>query len=241
MISSVAIMRWLSPSPCYMLVLLEVLGFCSPRVLGQEQYPQRYPEAGPPPTLDSTVQLARAVYAPVPEYPKEARAQHVEGVVIFRAKIGADGQLEDLTIGSGDSLLAPAALATVRQWKFEPKRVDGRAVEAETSICLNFSLIPNTHVEQCGPVVQTPEATHQVHPVYPAEARREHIQGDVLLDAVVGRDGNVKSLKPISGDPLLVRAAMDAAKQWRYTPKYDVNGKPVEFSTKITITFLLQP
>ena len=140
-------MRWLSPSPCYTFVLLGVLGLCSPRVLGREQNPQGHSETDTPPTLDDTVQPARAVYAPIPEYPKEARARRIAGLVGLNAKIGADGQIEDLTVGYGDSLLSEAALTAVRQWKFEPERVDGRAVETESSVCLNFSFIPTTHVE----------------------------------------------------------------------------------------------
>jgi protein TonB len=77
---------------------------------------------------------------------------------------------------------------------------------------------------------------HNVQPVYPPEARRVRLEGDVVLEAVVTLEGQVEDLKLISGNPVLARAAMDAVRQWRYTP-YLLNGKPVSKETRITISF----
>ena len=78
--------------------------------------------------------------------------------------------------------------------------------------------------------------TRKVQPVYPVIAIRAGIQGDVKLYAIVSRDGSIENLKLISGHPLLVSAAMDAVKQWKYRP-YILNGDPVEVETYITVTF----
>jgi periplasmic protein TonB len=78
---------------------------------------------------------------------------------------------------------------------------------------------------------------HKVQPVYPAEARRLHMAGSVVIDAVVNVEGQVDDLKLVSGDPLLSRAAMDAVRKWRYNP-YLLNGKPIPRQTRITITFI---
>lgn len=78
--------------------------------------------------------------------------------------------------------------------------------------------------------------TQKVMPVYPQVASRIGLQGDVKLYAVISRDGSIESLKLISGHPLLVAAAMDAVKQWKYRP-YILNGDPVEVETYITVTF----
>ena len=59
---------------------------------------------------------------------------------------------------------------------------------------------------------------HKVQPVYPPEARRMHVEGNVVIDAMVTASGQVDELKLVSGDPLLAPAAMEAVRQWRYTP-----------------------
>jgi protein TonB len=77
---------------------------------------------------------------------------------------------------------------------------------------------------------------HKVEPPYPALARQAHIQGDVVMSAVISKEGTIENLQVLSGHPLLVQAAIDAVKQWRYRP-YTVSGEPVEVETKITATF----
>ena len=79
---------------------------------------------------------------------------------------------------------------------------------------------------------------HQVTPKYPPLARQSRIQGTVVLQAVIGKDGTVQNLHVLSGHPLLTQAAMDAVKQWRYKPYY-VNGEPVEADTQINVNFTL--
>ena len=78
----------------------------------------------------------------------------------------------------------------------------------------------------------------QVPPVYPPLARQARIQGTVVLKAVIATDGTVNSLELVSGHPMLVSAAIDAVKQWRYKP-YLVNGVPAEVHTTINVNFLL--
>ena len=79
---------------------------------------------------------------------------------------------------------------------------------------------------------------HNVNPQYPPLARQAHIQGVVVLLAVIGKDGTVQNLRVKSGSPLLAQAAVDAVKQWRYRP-YLLNGEPVEVDTQININFTL--
>ena len=79
---------------------------------------------------------------------------------------------------------------------------------------------------------------HQVRPTYPPLARAARIQGSVVLQAVIGKDGAIQNLRLISGHPMLAPAAIDAVKQWRYKP-YFLNGEPVEVDTQITVNFTL--
>ncbi|MGH9670005.1 MAG: energy transducer TonB, partial [Terriglobales bacterium] len=65
------------------------------------------------------------------------------------------------------------------------------------------------------------------------------VQGTVMLHVVIGTSGAVESIRVISGHPLLIQAAVDAARQWRYRP-YLLNGQPVEVETQVTVSFKLQ-
>ncbi len=76
----------------------------------------------------------------------------------------------------------------------------------------------------------------RVEPIYPRPASIIRLQGVVKLQAVISKDGTIQSLNVISGHPLLVSAAVDAVRQWRYRP-YILNGEPVEVDTFITVNF----
>ena len=78
----------------------------------------------------------------------------------------------------------------------------------------------------------------RVVPKYPEQAKQQHIQGPVVLNAVVRTDGSVQEVKVVSGEPELVPAAVEAVKQWRFQPQR-AKGNPVEFETQITVNFSL--
>jgi protein TonB len=59
------------------------------------------------------------------------------------------------------------------------------------------------------------------------------------MEAVISKDGSVESLRVVRGHPLLLQAAIDAVKQWKYRPTM-LNGEPVDVVTTITVTFTLQ-
>ena len=80
--------------------------------------------------------------------------------------------------------------------------------------------------------------THKVQPTYPPLARQARIQGVVVLQAEISKDGAIQNLFLISGHPMLVPAAIEAVKQWRYRP-YILNGEPVAVETQITVNFAL--
>jgi periplasmic protein TonB len=86
--------------------------------------------------------------------------------------------------------------------------------------------------------VQQANLVRQVKPPYPPLARQARIQGAVILEAIISRQGRVDQLRVISGHPLLVQAALDAVRQWQYRPTL-LNGEPVEVVTTITVNFNL--
>jgi protein TonB len=94
-----------------------------------------------------------------------------------------------------------------------------------------------SRIKQGGNVTAASIVT-QTRPVYPPLARQARIQGNVLLHAIIDKDGRVAQLEVVSGHPLLVQAALDAVKQWRYKPTL-LNGDPVEVDTQITVTFTM--
>ncbi len=78
----------------------------------------------------------------------------------------------------------------------------------------------------------------KVNPNYPPLARQARIQGQVLLQAEISKDGSIQNLRLISGHPMLAPAAIEAVKQWKYKP-YLLNGEPVEVETQVQVNFTL--
>lgn len=104
------------------------------------------------------------------------------------------------------------------------------------------SRIPASQSRSEQPRVQVPGdvmaklITHKIEPVYPEGARQAQVQGVVVLDAVIGRDGSVVDLHAISGPDELAAAAVDAVKWWRFEP-YRVNGQAVQVETTLAVDF----
>src|SRR5579863_226067 len=86
--------------------------------------------------------------------------------------------------------------------------------------------------------VQSGLLVRRVNPVYPPLARQARIQGVVLLQAEISKEGNIINLQLISGHPMLAPAAIEAVKQWKYKP-YLLNGEPVEVETQVQVNFTL--
>jgi TonB family protein len=75
-------------------------------------------------------------------------------------------------------------------------------------------------------------------PEYPAIAKAARIQGTVLLQAIIGKDGKVADLRTIGGPPMLLQAAMDSVRSWEFQP-FLLDGEPVEVETDINVVFSL--
>jgi periplasmic protein TonB len=78
----------------------------------------------------------------------------------------------------------------------------------------------------------------KVQPPYPALAKAARIEGSVVLKAIIDKEGNITDLQLVSGHPMLVPAAIEAVRQWKYKP-YLLNGQPVEVETTVTVIFTL--
>jgi protein TonB len=86
--------------------------------------------------------------------------------------------------------------------------------------------------------IQPPRLIHQVPPEYPILAKETHTAGKVVIDCVIDEHGNVVQMKVVSGQPLLIQAAFDAVKQWKYEPTR-LNGTPVSVEMSVVIHFSL--
>jgi TonB family protein len=84
----------------------------------------------------------------------------------------------------------------------------------------------------------TDVVTHSVVPAYPTLARQMKVQGSVILEALIGRDGLIQDLHVLSGPPILAGAAQEAVKQWHFRPHFS-GTEAVETQTKITVNFTI--
>jgi TonB family protein len=86
--------------------------------------------------------------------------------------------------------------------------------------------------------IAEPKKIADVKPVYPAEALQSKVQGVVILEAIIDAGGAVRDAKVLRGVPMLDQAALDAVRQWRFTPTL-LNGVPQEVIMTVTVSFTL--
>jgi protein TonB len=96
---------------------------------------------------------------------------------------------------------------------------------------VSIDVIPGGRVRLAVPI-------HKVEPQYPPLAKQMHVSGTVEIEGIIAIDGHLRELRVKSGHPLLVKAALDAVKQWIYAPT-TLNEQPVEVIAPITVTFRL--
>jgi TonB family protein len=100
------------------------------------------------------------------------------------------------------------------------------------------SVVERAGIVELSPDVAEGRLLHRVEPEYPEEARRQQMQGPVVLDVRIGRDGAIQGVTLLSGQRLLADAAIAAVAQWRFKPRM-VKGQAVETQTKIILNFRL--
>jgi len=87
--------------------------------------------------------------------------------------------------------------------------------------------------------LQAAKLIYKVVPVYPPLARVAHVSGTVMLMAIIDEEGNVADIKILSGHALLKDAAVQAVKQWKYSPTV-LNGEPMPVQANVNVIFALQ-
>jgi TonB family protein len=179
-----------------------------------------------------------------PVYPPEAKAAGVQGTVVLEATINKEGRVENLKVISGPEMLQKASLDAVKNWVYKPYLLNGSPVEVKTTINIIFTLGDKAPTPPAQNNTEKTDKDRQdeiqnnlitrVDPVYPALAKKDKIDGIVLLSLVIGKDGvpkDIKIEKSMRGD--YDRSAIEAVRQYRWKP-YD---NPVEVELKMEIQF----
>lgn len=196
-------------------------------------------------------------------YPLEAREKQLQGQVWVKILVTETGDVGNVELISGDPVLAKSAVDAAKKWKFKPFIKGGKPAPVSAKLPFNFAFSENILKEDVPPAdaSATPGApssgdeipkrvrvsqgvsqgllVYKVQPVYPPEARRERIQGTVILRAMISKEGRIADLRLISGPKELAPAAIGAVQQWRYRP-YLLLGNPVAVDTEIQVNFQLR-
>jgi TonB family protein len=243
-------------------VCVVCIAWAWPCAVGQSSQPN--PSAANTPK--QFVAPARLIKRIDPIYPLEARQRVVQGAVVMKATIAADGSVKNFKITNGDPMLRNAARDAVTQWRYEPARVEGVAFAVDTTITLNFSMgetlkqtlfdltqtqtgadgveiaapaplpAPPAGVTRVSGRVMAGQLEKKVDPVYPADALAADARGDVVLLATITKTGDVGDVQAVSGPYRFRDAAIEAVKQWRYKP-YVVEGVAQDVQATITVNF----
>ncbi len=201
-----------------------------------------------------------------PEYPEIARAAGIQGVVIVEVLIGEDGAVREAKVLRPVPMLDQAALDAVLQWKYTPTLLNGQPVPIVMTVTVTFSLNDKANEApvaqraatdapepakfktasgaemvpvRVGSDIKEPIKTKNVAPVYPPEAQRAGVQGAVIIEAVIDTDGTVKQARVLRSVPGLDESAVNAVRQWEYTPTL-LNGAPVPVIMTVTVAFTLK-
>ena len=148
-----------------------------------------------------------------------------------------------------DPLLDNAAIEAVRQWKYNPYIIGEKRVGIIFTITCRFKLKNGVKTEEFdkGAVVagedqeiKPPKLLKKVNPFYPEEARKNKIQGVVVLRVRIDEQGSVEQTMIIKSESsLLNKPATDAVKQWKYEV-LNLKGKPTPVVFNVTISFKLK-
>lgn len=186
----------------------------------------------------SPADTIRVVNPPAPPFlesvknNKEVREKRPAATGWHEARRGGSGAIAKLLI-----LLAVGALLACGMWTYQRFGTSARLPAGGSASAASPEPLLR-RVIVAADVMQS-LITYRTMPVYPEAAQVQGIEGTVMLDTVVGKDGRVLDVHPTSGPPELTGAAIDAVKNWRFSP-FTLNGDAVEVETTIEVEFRLK-
>ena len=168
-----------------------------------------------------------------PVYPDQAKRAKVEGKVTLDVTVEQNGEVSMAKVLNGHQLLQQAAVDAVMQWRFSNPFNDPVTIQ----LTLDFALKAGSDADkrQTSTAERPLINTYKVDAVYPAEAKRRDIQGEVSVEIRVNDNGEVIDAKAVSGNEALRQAAVDAAKQFRFT-----NNRKTTVGATLTFNFVLR-
>lgn len=189
---------------------------------------------------DPSDALGQPITKVAPSYPEDARQAGVQGTVVLNVSIDETGHPTAVEVIKGHELLREAARTAVRQWRWEPVRVDGKPLAVAGTVTVNFRLNGGGAKADppSDPAAPTLTIRKKVPPQYPEQARAEGVQGPVTLKVVIDTDGRPIEVTATEGHDLLRPAATEAVRQWQWEP-VRVEGRLVKYTTTVTVTFRL--
>lgn len=215
------------------------------KVPAPPEFPGEDDSVSPPALIDEAMVL--------PEYPKSEKDAGIEGSVMLKAEILKDGSVGEITVVEGvegHPALEESAIKAFRQWRFSPATEDGQPVDMTIQIPIAFRLdnhgrgdgdtgaAGGTKADETMPQLITESI---VTPEYPEEARDAGVTGRMLLETEVlpdGTPGKITIKEGIPGYPGFDQMAIEAVRQWRFTPGTR-DGKPVTCTVMIPVEFSL--
>jgi TonB family protein len=208
----------------------------------------RSDSAPPKPVVVSPELLSKNLVHQVdPIYPPECKKLGIQGEVLLEVTINKKGEVENISVTKGHPLLVLSALVAVKQWKYRPYLMDAAAVPVISTISVNFSLQEagtgtgkrtEPALIRLNSNAMAANVIYRVEPIYPPEAKEKGIAGEVVFEVTINEQGEVSDVQVLSGNAMLVSAAYEAVRQWRYTPVL-LNGDPIHAKATVTIRFEL--
>lgn len=205
-----------------------------------------------------------------PKYPAVAQTARVQGTVTLAAIIRQDGRVGEITAKKGHPMLVPPAIEAVRQWRYRPYLVDGKATEVQTEIAVRFRLTPPTPAAAAAPVpaapgpakpapsggqadpslypqlpstdphITPPRTLYAQRPEYTEQARQARLQGIVVLTAVIENDGRVGDVHVVQSLGMGLDEKAIAAVRKSKFAAATKDGKAMAVRMKITVNFVLE-
>jgi TonB family protein len=191
--------------------------------------------------IDGNAAPPTRIAGALPVYPDEARQRRIGGVVTIDVTIDTKGKVTGATMLRSIPALAAAAADAVHRWEYRitPPMVNGAPAPALVTVVFYFDAdtgrVDEMHrVPSLGP---QPKKTKTVPPVYPASQQAGRT-GQVVIEAVVNRAGQVIDTRVVRGTRGFESAARDAVRQWEYAPLV-IDGAVVPFV--VTVTVVISP
>lgn len=196
-----------------------------------------------------------------PDYPADAKSKGLQGLVVLAFTTDKKGKIKDISIVSGDPILSKAAVKAVRQWRYAPANAQGNPFPSEKRVTFNFVLREGVwdcnggrpiletaesavrseweHSYKVGKGVTAPKPLHTPEPEFSEKAREQRLSGRLVLGALVGSGGDVRSVKQLKELGLgLDEKAIEAVCTWRFSPAMK-DGQAVPVLISVDVTFWL--